>query len=363
MAKKKIEIPRVTTKGIALIEELHKELGQISPGLVNYLPTGCYLLDLFTGGGLPIGMVVELYGKETGGKTSLGLTFIRSAQALGGVGVYLETERKTNREFAKSLGVDISSSKLIWLQPETMEEALDDIEKTVAKLRGYEAPVLIFWDSLAATGGIDSCEEMRDTEQKKVRGINIMDLNKDQIAIEARLLSKFFKRRTIKQMRDTNCVLVISNQLRDAIGRSFGEMTTVPGGRSVKHAIALRLKVEDMQTLPGSGARIDGKKSGVVPGIWIKITTTKNNNAPPYRSGYIPFSFSSGVDDVLTNLIFLQMNHKLGYNKGWFEMNGKRFTKASLRELCYTDANIRQEIEELVKQTYVESLDLIITEE
>lgn len=267
---------------------------------VEALSTGCYSIDTALGcGGLPKGRVIEVFGEESSGKTSLTLFFISQVQKNGGICAFIDAEHAFNRSFATAIGVDVD--KLLVSQPSTLEEAME----TVRALALTNAIDLIVLDSVAAL-----------VPKKELEGEEML---KDSVAEQARLMSKSLRILTGEIAR-SKTVAIFINQLRDKVGVFFGNKDTTPGGKALKFYSSIRMKVL-------KGQRIT--KDGDIVGNAVKMRVVKNKVGPPWRECEFDLIYTSGVDlagDLLEAALFKNIiekngntltfgSHKLGVGK------------------------------------------------
>jgi len=328
-----------------IIEQIDKIIGGDQSPPDMFLPTGCLVLDLVTGGGYPLGRLTQIYGPDAAGKTLLGLTACYSAIKAGGLGIFLDTERKnsdTLREnIAQWLGVNVD--ELIKRQPDTLNTTLGAINTAIGLLADSGSPNCILWDSIAA-----SCSREADEDK-----YNIFDLQKaTSRLLEPRELSRWFKQRSFKNLYTTTIALIVINQIRTNVGVRFGDNENPPGGWSLRHNSALILRAEGYKTLPSSTERVDGTRTGVPPGIFIKIEVKKNQMSRPFQECIIPIFFDRGIDDALASLLYIQKNKGLNYSKGWFEYNGRKWRKSALWEEMQNNIDVYKDISDIVREIY-----------
>lgn len=239
-------------------------------GDVEAESTNCYSLDQVTGiGGLPVGRVIEVFGAQSGGKSTMSLYFLAQAQKNGKTVAYIDAEFSFSSEYARKLGVD--TKKLILSQPYSGEEALDTVEKLV---KTGEVGMIVI-DSTAAL-----------VPEKELEG-GIAD---QQVAMQARLLSKGLRKIT-GELSKSKSILIFISQLRDKIGSGFmaGPTTESTGGKAIKFYSSVRLKVENIKML---------KKSDIHIGNRLRITGAKNKVGFPNRVAELDLYFEKGIDVV-----------------------------------------------------------------
>jgi len=232
---------------------------------IQRLSTGIPRLDLMTGGGIPCGMITEIYGWYSSAKTLIGLHMIAELQKVGGLALFIDTECSLNQDFASAIGVD--TSQLIVLNPDNMEEVYGAMKEFILQTKDLNIPKLIFWDSLAATAA------------------NNEDAEKVQVAPEARILSRIMQK-IPKMLKEHNVAWVIINQLRNKIGVIYGPSEDTKGGNAVRYHGALRIEMT-------KGAQIlEGKK---VIGQEGKLKITKSKICKPNQKMSFQILWDVGI--------------------------------------------------------------------
>ncbi len=270
------------------------KLGEEEGVNVSVIPTGCLELDIALGvGGVPRGRVVELYGPESSGKTTVALHMIASAQSLGGAAAFIDAEHALDPKYAKALGVDIDN--LYVSQPDTGEQALEITEMLI---RSGALDIVVI-DSVAALvpkAEIDG--EMGDTH----------------VALQARLMSQAL-RKLAGVLNKSNTVAVFINQLREKVGVMFGNPETTPGGRALKFYSSVRLDVRRIETLK-NGTEMVGNRT--------RVKVVKNKVAPPFKQAEFDIIYGEGIS-YQSSLISLGVECGLIDKAGaWLSYNNER---------------------------------------
>jgi len=292
---------------------------------VEALSTGSLSLDLALGiGGVPRGRIVEIYGPEASGKTTLALHVVASAQKSGGTAAYIDVEHALEPAYARALGVDIDS--LLISQPDTGEQALDIAESLV---RSGAIDVLVV-DSVAAL--IPRAEldgEVGDTV----------------VGMLARLMSQAM-RRLAGAISKNNCTVIFINQLRQKIGVMYGNPETTPGGLALKYYASVRIDVRRIETLKANGEMIGNR---------TRAKVVKNKVAPPFREAEFDIMYGEGisrVSEIIDLAVRLEIIDKGG---AWFTVDGQRIQgKEGVKEYLTSNPDICDAIEQQIRSRAVE---------
>jgi len=300
------------------------KLGEEEGVNVSVIPTGCLELDIALGvGGVPRGRVVELYGPESSGKTTVALHMIASAQALGGAAAFIDAEHALDPKYASALGVDIDN--LYVSQPDTGEQALEITEMLI---RSGALDIIVI-DSVAALvpkAEIDG--EMGDTH----------------VALQARLMSQAL-RKLAGVLNRSNTVAVFINQLREKVGVMFGNPETTPGGRALKFYSSVRLDVRRIETLK-NGTEMVGNRT--------RIKVVKNKVAPPFKQAEFDIIYGKGISPE-SSLISLGVEAGLIDKAGaWLSYKNERIGQGrdNARKYLIDNPKIAAEIKEKILVEY-----------
>ena len=256
----------------------------------NVIPSGSIMLDEALGiGGYPRGRIIEMYGPESSGKTTLALHAVAEAQKLGGIAAFVDAEHALDPVYAKNLGVNIDD---LWVsQPDSGEQALEITESLVRS----GAVDIIVVDSVAAL-----------TPQKEIEG----DMGDAQMGIQARLMSQALRKLTAI-VGKSNCVIIFINQIRMKIGVMFGNPETTTGGQALKFYTSVRLEIRRIES-------IDGKGDEDAVGNRVRVKIVKNKVAPPFRKTELDIYFGKGINKY-ASLLDSAVKHGLIDKKGaWF---------------------------------------------
>ena len=295
-------------------------LGQNTVMKVDVVPTGSFGLDIALGvGGLPRGRIVEVYGPESSGKTTLALHCVAEAQKLGGEAAFIDVEHALDPAYAEALGVDIDN--LLVAQPDTGEDALEICESLVRS----GAIDIIVVDSVAAL--------VPKAEVDNTMGAAM-------VGAQARLMSSAM-RKLAGIISKSGCVTIFINQLREKIGVSYGNPEVTTGGRALKFYASVRLEVKAVEKITKGTERIGAK---------TRVKVVKNKMAPPFKEAFFDVMFGVGIErsgEILDAAVKLDIVHKSG---AWFSYKENRIGQGRDKTKDYLDKNpdIAKEIEEAV---------------
>ena len=294
------------------------KLGKAPDYNVDVIPTGSMTLDMALGiGGVPRGRIVEIYGPESSGKTTVALHVAAQAQKLGGEVAFIDVEHALDPVYAKALGVDIDN--LLVSQPDSGEQALEIAE------------------ALVRSGAID-CIVAAMVTKAEIEG----DMGDTHVGLLARLMSQAMRKLT-SVISKSNCVAIFINQVREKIGVVYGNPETTPGGRALKFYSSVRIEVRKGEPIK-NGAEIIGART--------KCKVVKNKVAPPFKECEFDMMFGQGIDrvgEVCDLAVDLDIIKKSG---AWFSYNGQKIGQGreNAKEYLRSNPDIMKEIEEKVKE-------------
>ena len=314
----------------SILKEISKQYGEGSVMLlgespdmdIDVVPTGSLSLDIATGiGGYPLGRIVEIYGQESSGKTTLAIHAVAEAQKMGLKAAYIDAENAFDREYATNLGVDVN--KLYFAQPDCGEDCLEIATKLISS--GKIGICVI--DSVAAL-----------IPKAELEGA----IGDARIGLQARLMSQAL-RKMVGIIKKSNCLCIFINQIRDKIGVLFGNPETTTGGNALKFYASMRLEVRK------STAIKDGDEATA---NLTKVKIVKNKCAPPFRKAEFEIKFGKGINkfsEVIDKAIEFDIIHKSG---SWFSYQETKIGqgKASVIDILHDNPELFEEIEEQVKE-------------
>lgn len=296
-------------------------LGDATRMRVETIPTGALTLDLALGGGIPKGRVVEIYGPESSGKTTLALHAIAEVQKAGGIAAFVDAEHALDPTYSAALGVDIEN--LLVSQPDTGEAALEIVDQLV---RSAAVDIVVI-DSVAAL-----------VPRAEIEG----DMGDSHMGLQARLMSQALRKIT-GNIGKSGCTVVFLNQLRQKIGITYGNPETTTGGNALKFYASVRLDIRRIQTL---------KKGTEEYGNRAKVKVAKNKVAPPFRIAEFDIIFGQGIS-TLGCLVDMAEETGIIIRKGaWYSYNGDNIGQGRDNTIKYFEENpdFNRDIEQQVRQ-------------
>ena len=305
-------------------------LGENSSLKVDSIPTGSLTLDIATGiGGLPRGRIIEIYGPESSGKTTLALHCIAEAQKLGGDAAFVDAEHALDPVYAANLGVDVDS--LIVSQPDFGEQALEITEQLVS--RGAVDIVVV--DSVAAL-----------VPKSEIEG----DKGDSHVGQHARLMSQAL-RILAGTINKTNCIVIFINQLREKIGVMYGNPEVTTGGRALKFYSSMRIDVRKIEQLKGAGSEFIGSRT--------RAKIVKNKVAPPFKSAEFDIMYGEGISkvgEILDMAVQYDIVHKGG---SWFSYGDRRLGQGrdNVKEIIKNEPELAAELEQKIKDKIAEDIE------
>ena len=289
---------------------------------VDCIPTGSMALDAALGsGGLPRGRIVEIYGPESSGKTTLALHAVAETQKMGGEAAFIDVEHALDPVYAKALGVDVDS--LLVSQPDTGEQAL---ESTDALVRSGAVDAVVV-DSVAAL-----------VPKQEIEG----DMGAAHVGLQARLMSQAL-RKLSGTVSKTKCIVIFLNQMREKVGVMYGNPETTPGGKALKFYASVRLDIRKVENL---------KNGSDIYGSHVRCKVVKNKVAPPFKTAEFDILYGQGISkasEILDMAVTFEIIEKSG---AWFSYAGQRIGqgKDNARKFLDDNPEISAEIERLVRE-------------
>ncbi|WP_076777322.1 recombinase RecA [Lachnoclostridium phocaeense] len=291
---------------------------------VETIPTGSLSLDLALGlGGVPRGRVVEVYGPESSGKTTVALHMIAEVQKRGGIAGFIDAEHALDPVYAKNIGVDID--ELYISQPDSGDQALE-IAETMVRSGAMDIIVI---DSVAAL-----------VPRQEIEG----DMGDSHVGLQARLMSQALRKLT-PVISKSNCVVIFINQLREKVGVMFGNPETTTGGRALKFYASVRMDVRRTETL---------KQGGEIVGNHVRVKIVKNKIAPPFKEAEFDIMFGKGISregDILDLATGINLVSKSG---AWYAYNGDKIGQGRENAKSYLTEHpeVMAELEAKVRAYY-----------
>ena len=301
------------------------KLGDSSSNMVvEAVPTGSLGLDIALGvGGVPKGRIVEIYGPESSGKTTVALHMVAEVQKRGGIAGFIDAEHALDPVYAKNIGVDIDN--LYISQPDNGEQALE-ITETMVRSGAVD---IVIVDSVAAL-----------VPKAEIEG----DMGDSHVGLHARLMSQALRKLTAA-IRRSNCVVIFINQLREKVGVMFGNPETTTGGRALKFYASVRLDVRRTETL---------KQGGEMVGNHVKVKVVKNKVAPPFKQAEFDIMFGTGISREGEILDLASECNVVNKSGAWYSYNGERIGQGreNVKIFLKDHPEICEEIEKQVRIQY-----------
>ena len=305
------------------------KLGDFKAMEIEAIPTGALSLDIALGiGGVPRGRIIEIFGPESSGKTTLALHIIAEAQKMGGEAAFIDAEHALDPVYSKKLGVDIDN--LIVSQPDTGEQALEITESLV---RSGALDVIVV-DSVAAL-----------VPKAEIDG----DMGDSHMGLQARLMSQALRKLTAS-INKSKTVLIFINQLREKIGVMFGNPETTTGGRALKFYASVRMDIRKTENI---------KQDGEFKGSRVRVKVVKNKVAPPFREAEFDVVYGEGISkegNILDMAVNLDIVEKSG---SWFSYNGERIGQGreNVKKYLKENPKIMQEIDKKVRDNFAKAFE------
>lgn len=311
------------------------KLGEFNAMNIEAIPTGAMSLDIALGiGGIPRGRIIEVYGPESSGKTTLTLHMIAEAQRLGGEAAFIDAEHALDPVYAKNLGVDVDN--LIVSQPDTGEQALEIAE---ALVRSGALDIIVV-DSVAAL-----------VPKAEIDG----DMGDSHMGLQARLMSQAL-RKLAGAINKSKTVIVFINQLREKIGVMFGNPETTTGGRALKFYASVRLDIRKIENI---------KQDGEVVGNRARVKVVKNKVAPPFREAEFDILYGQGISKI-GNIVDVAVNLDIIEKSGsWFSYDGERIGQGreNVKKFLSENPKIMEEVDKKIRDNFNKAFENSLVDE
>ncbi len=310
------------------------KLGEYKAMEVEAIPTGALTLDVALGiGGIPKGRIIEIFGPESSGKTTLALHVAAEAQKTGGVAAFIDAEHALDPIYARKLGVDIDN--LIVSQPDTGEQAL---EITEALVRSGAIDIIVV-DSVAAL-----------VPKAEIDG----DMGDTHVALQARLMSQAL-RKLAGVLNKSKTAIIFINQLREKVGIMFGNPETTPGGRALKFYASVRLDIRKTDTI-----KVDGE----IKGNRTRVKIVKNKVAPPFREAEFDILYGEGISksgNILDLAVSLNIIEKSG---AWFSYKGEKIGQGreNTKKYLMDNPKVMDEVEKKIRENSTQAFENALNE-
>ena len=310
------------------------KLGNATKMNVEAIPTGSLALDVALGiGGIPKGRIIEIFGPESSGKTTLALHCLAEVQKTGGEAAFIDAEHALDPVYAKNLGVDIDN--LIVAQPDTGEQALEIAE---ALIRSGAIDIIVV-DSVAAL-----------VPKAEIDG----DMGDSHVGLQARLMSQAL-RKLAGTINKTNATIIFINQLREKVGVMFGNPETTAGGRALKYYASVRMDIRRIESI---------KQDGEVVGNRTRVKVVKNKVAPPFREVEFDIVYGKGISkegSVLDLAVSLDIIEKSG---SWFSYNGEKIGQGreNVKKYLLDNPQFMKEVEKKVRDNFDKAFEDALTD-
>ena len=333
--EEKVSVSNERQKALKLaIDKIEKDFGKGAimklgdkPAVsVETIPTGSLALDIALGvGGIPRGRIIEVYGPESSGKTTLAQHIVAECQKKGGIAAFVDAEHALDPEYARNLGVNID--ELLISQPDTGEQALDITEELV---RSGAVDVIVV-DSVAAL-----------VPKAEIEG----SMEDQQMGLQARLMSKALRKLT-GIIGKTNTTVIFINQLRQKIGVMYGNPETTTGGNALKYYASVRMEIKRVEGLKGDGEDV---------GNHVRVRILKNKVAPPFRTAEFDIMFGKGICKI-GNILDVATNFDIVKKSGsWFSYGEEKLGQGrdKAKEYLAENPEMLAEIEKLIREKLAE---------
>ncbi len=311
------------------------KLGEFKAMNIEAIPTGALSLDRALGiGGVPRGRIIEIYGPESSGKTTLALHIIAEAQKQNGVAAFIDAEHALDPVYAKNLGVDIN--ELVVSQPDTGEQALEIAESLI---RSGALDVIVV-DSVAAL-----------VPKAEIDG----EMGDSHVALQARLMSQAL-RKLAGAVNKSKTVIVFINQLREKVGIMFGNPETTTGGRALKFYASVRMDIRKVENI---------KQDGEVIGNRARVKIVKNKVAPPFREAEFDILYGKGISKE-GNILDIAVNLEIIVKSGaWFSYKGERIGQGreNAKKYLIENPKVMAEVEAKIRENMQKAFEESLTEE